>query len=147
MTSSVQSGWWHYIHLAVPCPCLQDDCRYLKIWKEFIQANTWELLSVAKGGGQEGLSAKWLKWMLSGKWGCIANSFKSAVDVCLGVRITETTKPACAGFFICLLEGWLIWPETPAALRGSCPASLSGRAGWQPRCCRSFRSCGRQRSR
>jgi len=68
MTSGVQSGWWHYIHLAAPCPCLQGDCRYLKIWKEFIQANTWELLSVAKGGGQEGLSANgWSGcWVASG---------------------------------------------------------------------------------
>ncbi len=96
--------------------------------------------------GARGVVCKWLKWMLSGKWGCIANSFKSAVDVCLGVRITETKKPACAGFFICLLEGWLIWPGTPADLHGSCRASLSGLAGWQPRCCRSFRSCDHLRS-
>jgi hypothetical protein len=27
----VQSGWWHYIHLAAPCPCLQGDCRYRKM--------------------------------------------------------------------------------------------------------------------
>lgn len=79
MTSDVQSGWWHYIDSATPCPCLQDDCRYRKSEGDVYPGNMGSLISsqrLAVRGGAEMLEVG-VEWQM----GMYRHTFKQKVDV------------------------------------------------------------------